>query len=451
MQRAKPFAGGLGVSPNFFFSPKTGGERGFINSFVIRKHLVLYSPQRVAEMSLDLNKVAGQIEGMAADLKAEQKDKEAHLSHALEILRLKSNELDSLRKRIENSKTTWLVAGITNELTGSHKSRECPSDFAVIAVDGSHIDVDRHSAARCCLINIGSVVLRYGEKPDAALRSQPALYASRQDLTIADPLGSGEQALERDLLGIKRAVAEAEALAELCEGIPPQLPALALLDGSLIMWGLGGQAYPDYVKRELLENGFLQALNKIKEISQKTRVALASYISFPRSTDVVNALRVALCPYDPPDCDRNCSRSVPSSKKVCEAVDGVQDSAIFARVLGPGERSATFISRSSVVQKHYGDNEVRFFYLKGDEEIARVEFPRWAEERGLVDLIHTLILDQCRRGQGYPVALSEAHEQAVVTGSDREQFQYLVELALSEKRLPTATSAKSRSKKTRWI
>jgi hypothetical protein len=402
-------------------------------------------------MSLDLNKVAGQIEGMAADLKAEQKDKEAHLSHALEILRLKSNELDPLKKRIESSKTTWLVAGLTNELTGSHKPEPCPSDFAVIAVDGSHIDVDRHSAARCCLINIGSVVLRYGQKPDATLRSQPALYASRQDLTIADPLGSGEQALERDLLGIKRAVAETEALAELCEGLPPQLPALALLDGSLIMWGLGGQAYPDYVKRELLENGFLQALNKIKEISQKTKVALASYISFPRSTDVVNVLRVAVCPYDPPDCDRNCSRSVPSSKKVCEAVDGVQDSAIFARVLEPGQRSATFISRSSVVQKHYGDNEVRFFYLKGDEEIARVEFPRWVEERGLVDLIHTVVLDQCRRGQGYPVALSEAHEQAVLTGTDREQFQYLVELALSEKRLSTATSAKSRSKKTRWI
>ena len=419
--------------------------------FETRPYKMLYSPQRVAEMSLDLNKVAGQIESMAADLKAEQKDKEARLSHALEIMRLKSNELDPLKKRIESSKTTWLVAGLTNELTGSHKSREYPPDFAVIAVDGSHIDIDRHSAARCCLINIGSVALRYGQKPDAALRSQPALYASRQDLTIADPLGSGEQALERDLLGIKRAVAETEALAELCEELPPKLPALALLDGSLIMWGLGGQAYPDYVKRELLENGFLQALNKIKETGQKKKLALASYISFPRSTDVVNALRVAVCPYDPPDCDRNCPRSMPSSKKVCEAVDGVQDSAVFARVLGPGERSATFISRSSVVEKHYGDNEVRFFYLKGDEEIARVEFPRWVEERGLVDLVHILVLDQCRRGQGYPVALSEAHEQAVVTGADREQFQYLVERALSEKRLPTTTSAKSRSKKTRWI
>ena len=400
-------------------------------------------------MSLDLNQVAAQIEGMAAGLKAEQKEKEGHLSHALDVLRLKSGDLDSLRKRVETSKTTWLVAGIAGELIGRHGPISCPPDFAVIAVDGSHIDVDRHSAARCCLINIGSVVLRYGQKPDAMLSSRPALYASEQDLTIADPLSNNEQPLERELLGMKRTVAEIQALAELCEELPPDLPALALLDGSLILFRLAG--LPDYVSRELLENGYLKALNRIKDSSKKKKLALASYISFPRSTEVVNALRVAVCPHDPPDCDRNCPRSAPASKRECEAVAGLQDSSIFARILEPGERSATFISRSSVVQKHYGENEVRFFYLRGDEEIARVEFPRWVEERGLIDLVQALVLDQCRRGQGYPVTLSEAHEQAVVTGADREQFQYLVELALSEKHLSTTTSAKSRSKKTRWI
>ncbi len=408
-----------------------------------------YTRRKRQKMSLDLNQIAAQIEGMAAGLKAEQKEKEGRLGYALDVLRLKSGDLDSLRKRIESSKTTWLVAGVDSELIGRHEPISCPPDFAVIAIDGSHIDIDRHSSARCCLINIGSVILRYGRNPDATLRSRPALYASEQDLTISDPLSNNEQPLERELLGIKRTVAECQALAELCEELPPDLPTLALLDGSLILFRLAGQ--PDYISRELLENGYLKALNRIKDIGKKKKLALASYISFPRSTEVVNALRVAVCPYNPPDCDRNCPRSVPSAKRECEAVAGVQDSSIFSRILEPGERSATFISRSSVVQRHYGENEVRFFYLRGDEEMARVEFPRWVEERGLVDLVHALVLDQCRRGQGYPVALSEAHEQAVLTGADREQFQYLVELALSERCLPTITSAKSRSKKTRWI
>jgi len=251
-------------------------------------------------MSLDLNQLAAQIDGMAASLKAEEENWKGCLGRALEILHLQSADLDSLRRKIESSKTSWLVAGVSVQLVGSLQPPPCPPDFAVIASDGSHIDVDRHSPARCYLINIGSATLLYGQDPDAILCSQPALYASKQDLTIADPLGSGEQSVEGGLLGIKRAVAECLALAELGEELSPEFPAVALLDGSLIMWGLAGHAYPEYVRTELLENSFLPALDRIKEVSQKTGLALASYVSLPRSTDVVNALRVAICPMTRP-------------------------------------------------------------------------------------------------------------------------------------------------------
>ena len=74
-----------------------------------------------------------------------------------------------------------------------------------------------------------------------------------------------------------------------------------------------------------------------------------------------------------------------------------------------------------------------------------------AQDENLLNVTHSLVLDQCRRGQGYPVALSEAHEKAVVTGADREQFWQLVESSLVEEHLPTLTSAKSLSKRTRWV
>jgi len=50
-----------------------------------------------------------------------------------------------------------------------------------------------------------------------------------------------------------------------------------------------------------------------------------------------------------------------------------------------------------------------------------------------------------------PLALSEAHEKAVVTGADRENFWQLVESSLVEEHLPSLSSAKSQSKRTRWI
>ena len=97
-------------------------------------------------------------------------------------------------------------------------------------------------------------------------------------------------------------------------------------------------------------------------------------------------------------------------------------------------------------------HRVYFFYLRVDDEIARIEVPEWvAKDEGLLNLAHTLVLDQCQRGHGYPVALSEAHEQAVVTGADRENFWALVESSLVEEHLPTPTSAKSQSKRTRWV
>jgi len=402
-------------------------------------------------MSLDLNKVAAQIDGMAASLKDDEENWQGRLGRALEILHLQSGDLDSLRKKITDSRTTWLVAGIGNGLTQRNPPPPCPADFAVLASDGSHIDVDRHSPARCYLINIGTVALRYGEKPDAILRSQPTLFAGKEDLVIVDPRGSGEQPVEGGLLGFKRMVAECTALAELGEELSPDVPSVALLDGSLILWGLAGHAYPEYVRTELLMNGFLPTLDRIRGLSENTGLALASYISLPRSTEVVNALRVAICPHDIPDCDRYCPRSSVSDERECDAVAGVRDRDLFSALLEPGERSATFISRSSVVEQFYGGHEIRFFYLKADGEVSRVEFPRWVEEQGLLDTVHVLILDQCRRGQGYPVALSESHEQAVVTGADREQFQHLVELALAEYRLSTTTSEKSRSKRTRWV
>lgn len=398
-------------------------------------------------MSLDFVQVAAQIEDMTSELKAGEGEREARLRHALEVLH--SQDLESLKRKIEKSKTTWLVAGLEEGLDQTFKPLPCPEDFLILATDGSHIDVDPHSPVRCYLINIGSVILRYGQEPDAILESYATLYSRDQDLVLGDPSGSRAEPIEGALLGVKRAAEECRALADLAQRLPAELPSLALLDGSLILWGLAGQAHPEFVRQELLNKGFLEALSMIRETGGKMRLALASYISRPRSTDVVNALRVAICPHDPVDCDRYCPGR--GSAKECDAVAGIEDRDLFGALLGDGERSPNFASLSSIVRNYYREHEVLFFYLKVDDEIARVEFPRWVENRGLVDLVHALVLDQCRRGQGYPVALIEAHEKAVITTPDREQFQQLIEIALAEKDLPTATSAKSRSKRTRWI
>ena len=71
------------------------------------------------------------------------------------------------------------------------------------------------------------------------------------------------------------------------------------------------------------------------------------------------------------------------------------------------------------------DSPIDFVYINVGAEIARLEFPAWTTPDALEQLCGAVI-DQCAKGMGYPVALSEAHEQAVVKAADRRAF---VELA----------------------
>jgi GNAT superfamily N-acetyltransferase len=408
-------------------------------------------------MSLDLDQVVLQIQGMIAQLRASQEERREHLASALSTLDSQGAEWQALGRKIESSRTTWLAAGLIDGLDRRYELPAPLPQFAALAVDGSHIDVDRNSPVRCYVINLGMAQLQYGEDPGAWLGSRAQLYSEPEELVVADPQGRGWEPISGALLGIKRGLEECRELARLSKEVvlasgKDALPTLALVDGTLILWGLAGRDFEEskrYVRETFLNHGMIPVLGEFKELSRGRSFALASYISRPRSTEVVDALRIALCPHDVANCDHYCPRGAPAGE--CERVAGVEDRNLFARLLGPGERSATFLSRSSVVQKHYGEHAICFFYLRLEDEVARVEFPRWVAEGGGVELVHALVFDQCHRGGGYPAALMEAHEQAVIGAGDRDQFWHLVEMALAEKRLPAETSAKSRSKRTRWI
>ena len=410
---------------------------------------MIYWRIREKVVSLDFTQIVAQIEDLAASLKAQEGERRAKLDFALATIQSPAAEFNQLRQKIETSKTTWLVAGLRERVDLCQPALPCPENFIILASDGSHIDVDRHHSAHCFLINIGIAQLQYGQKPDAWLYNSPFLYFKDDEVVVSS--ADGRQALiEGQLLGIKRSVEECRLLAERAGELEADLPVVALLDGSLILWSLAGQVYPDFVIRELLVDGFLKCFDKLRELGRNRQLAVASYISFPRSTDVVNALRLAICPHQPVDCDHYCPGKFEGRE--CDAVAGLLDRDLFTRLLTPGERSAIFSSCSSVVEKYYGVHGINFFYIKLDGEIARVEIPLWvAEDKKLLELVHSAILDQCRRGLGYPVALGEAHEKAVVTGADREQFWGLVEQTLAEDRMWLESSAKQQSKRTRWI
>lgn len=403
-------------------------------------------------MSLDLFSTAEQIERLASDVRLSGQQASERLERAFQALSQADITQVNHKAELSRGVLDFLAARPVEKLDTTHLAAPLLSDFHVVAVDGSHIDVDRHIPVPCYLINIGCCILTYGTVPDARLYSQSKLYSKDEELYIYDPQSHTRRTpVERAVLGLRRTVDELRHLAGIVREVPGVSPILALVDGSLVLWELTGHGYESYVRDSLLRDTFLPAMDMIKAESAKRPVILAAYVSLPRSTEVVNALRLHFCPYEQAACRRHCGELAPRQRP-CDVVNDFLDRTLYQRLLHPGERSALFASDSSIVRDYYGSHKVYFYYLNCGEEIVRIELPEWvALNEQLLSIGHAMILDQCQKGFGYPAAITEAHEQAVLTVSDRQQFKNMLEAALTEQGVQFYTSEKDRSKRLRVL
>ncbi len=393
----------------------------------------------VSERALpfDFSRIAAQIDDLAREVPRGGPAEFAPLREAYATV--DTGELVA-RLTDPRNKHSWMPARPDVSFNRAYPAPAAPPDFGVIATDGSFILPDRHSPARFYLINIGRVHLHYGSRPDAHLSSTAELRYREQELQV-----DGRIPVNATLLGMRRAADELAALAAAAEGVPR--PAVALQDGTLILWSLSGQ--DEAVKGWVLAD-FLAALERLRERG----IPVASYISFPGGKDATDALRIAACDYPgrglPINCDAcRAERDLPA----CHVIPNVPDRHLFAHIarLQPGERSDVFASASKILRE-YGEHAIHFFYLQTGTEIARVEIPAWvARHRPHLDLVHALVYDQCRRGRGYPSVLQEAHEQAVIGADERRVVEQLVEEALARLGLVMLRSGKDASKRGRFV
>lgn len=386
---------------------------------------------------LDFAAVKRQINGMVRDQRNRREEFAQRVQRAWEQMTVWSGDWTPLIEKVAGSKTSWLLARIAEP---AHRVYPCPprpSQLTVVATDGSQIFPDRHEISDCYLLNIGLVALPYGTGERPRLTSRPLLFFQDDDLTVQ---WNGRRIpVTPEIIGLKRTLLEMETLVGLAQSAPS--PRLALVDGTLILWTLEGK--PADYKTAMLKM-YLEHLDTLRA----HRVPLAAYISAPGSTDVVNVLRVGLCLYSFANCDF-CEYKHKPDPLPCAPIEGVTDAMLFARLLSHvGERSALFRSASSILAE-YGEHEVCFFYLNVGAEIARVEMPRWvAEDKELLDLVHSGVADQAEKGRGYPVALAEAHAQAVVRSAEREAFYRMMEDTFIRSGVPVRLSLKARTKRT---
>ncbi|HLW73362.1 MAG TPA: DNA double-strand break repair nuclease NurA [Candidatus Babeliales bacterium] len=295
----------------------------------------------------------------------------------------------------------------------------------IFSVDGSQIYPDRHNVLSCCLINTGSVVLPYNSADGRVqLFSDPTVFAGVDD---------NKQPFTTDGVNCKRQELELRAGLDLGKKIKSEysddVPCLLLFDGSLIFWHLSSK---EIEVRDYFLNAYLTLLDELYH--EKTLICW--YISMPKSKELMSLVRLYLCDFDV------------EKKELYAAVDAVIDSGIMYSALESYTRSIVFSNHSSISAYYPGHLRPFFFYLHTGNEIGRVEIPSWiAQDEKMVDLIAQLVIDQCIKGGGYPVALAEAHEQAVVKGPDREFFYHFLQKMGMERNHTQSISRKSLKKR----
>ena len=269
------------------------------------------------------------------------------------------------------------------------------------------------------MINIGTVLLSYHAVGKTILNSVPQVFVNAHQ--------TGDQST--DMVNSKRHEYELAALTQMIPQVTDSNRALFVLDGSLIFWQL--ESFEPSIKQMYL-TAYLQSLEKF----YMANCMVASYISMPRSKELLNLIRVALCNF-------NFDCLAPA-----DVVEQLVDTHIMHGYLQPYNRTQVFQNNSSIVEQYPLALRPYFFYLHVGSEIGRVEIPGWiAQDANAVDRVASYLLDQAVKGRGYPVCLAEAHEQAVVKGPDRDFFYHLIQKIGLEQKQRIAVSQKSIKKR----
>lgn len=339
----------------------------------------------------------------------------------------------TLRDAVRHAQPRQLVAAMREDPTTVHTAPERPTPITVVATDGSQIYPDRHVEPTCFLLNVSQIAFQYGTTEPPLLTATPRFRYRERDLE--DHFDEILASMTTEIVSAIRDQYELRELLSTARGARRAgRPLVAMADGTLIRWMIRG------MRNRALENQLVSKYTGLLQEFMTDRLPLCSYISMPGNTEVGHLLQFFL--------DSDLVDDSPDVR-----LDGLIDRQLFAQTLPPGARSATFSSTSHIQREYPEGNKICYFYVHipsawGRGEIGRVEMPEWvADEPALLDRLHSVVLSECRKGEGYPMILSEAHEHAVIRAREREQFYRMIERAMQGANLSANGSRKQLSKR----
>jgi hypothetical protein len=294
-------------------------------------------------------------------------------------------------------------------------------DVPTLAVDGSQIAPSKEFAVPISLVQVAWFE-NYHDP------SRPYVKDVRNAVLTPDdpPREIEEYVFAESRLNQCRFAMEMGVAAERMGGLDAKPPPVVFIDGTFIL---------SFVSRMIppARAAYLDALFRLLEASERHRIPVVGYVDASMASDVATMLHHA---FDLPPVSAT-------------------DAQLLSGSMEPFDRTIAFRCARGDVLPMYAEGRERdwsrdlyFVYLKTGRELmpARLDFPGWVLEDGVLDHVVDVVRAEAVVGSGYPYALETADAAAVLTVEDRMAFYRLFHDFARASGLDPALPGKSISK-----
>ncbi|HJT55706.1 MAG TPA: DNA double-strand break repair nuclease NurA [Ktedonobacteraceae bacterium] len=317
---------------------------------------------------------------------------------------------------------------------------ECIEGVTTLAVDGSQLQPWRDASIPVALIQVGLFA-----NPHA--QGRPYIKDVRMEVLAPDEIMEASKSEGKDpdsypyseiQVTLRRYTLEVQTLCEQMRhfgsahrpGDPAHSPVV-FFDGSLVV--SFALTMPSPYREQ-----YIASAVSLLQTSEEQRIPLIGYIDTSYARDIITMLRRL---------DSHRSRTMLRETKK------VHDALLWQGRMHWGDRTPAMICARGDILEGYGAyrESVAFCYLQttANRPPARLEFPRWMLDDGVLEPVLDVVRAEVIAGQGYPYAIETADAVSVITMQDRAEFYQQFQEFMERQGLKFTFSTKAVSKSRR--
>jgi hypothetical protein len=317
---------------------------------------------------------------------------------------------------------------------------ECIEGVTTLAVDGSQLMPWRDASIPVALVQVGFFAnphaqgrpytkdVRMEVLSPEEIAEDPQQEKSDKSDQDGYPYSDMMVTLRRHLLEVETLRNQMEQCANARKADDPAHSPVVFFDGSLVV--SFALTMPSPYREQ-----YIGAATSLLEASERLRVPLIGYIDTSYARDIITMLR---------------RLDDVKQRPVLRDTKKIHDALLWSGHLRWGDRTPAMLCARGDILQSYGEfrDSVAFCYLQttAKHPPARLEFPRWMIDDGVLEPVMDVVRAEVIAGNGYPYAIETADAVSVITMQDRDEFYAHFQAFITKQGGKFIFSTKSQSK-----